>query len=535
MNTPLASRATGAVKRLALPIASALLMALPGCTDLTENPESAVTPENYYRTEEEVIGGLAAVYAQLRSTLWNYYNLSEVSTDEFIVPTRGNDWYDNGRWLEIHRQLWGATSPTGLEDINGAYVDAFTGVARANLLLEAMETVEVASRDVVVAEVRVLRAFYYYVLMDMFGNVPIVTTTEIVPRAPNTRAEIFDFIETELLESRDDLPVEWSASMDGRMTQGAVEAILASMYLNAEVFTGTVTEAGLQRGTAHWQDAIDAVDRILALGVYTLEPDWRSNFEADNHTSREIIMAVKYAPVPGIGFEMVYRGLHYNQTTPTPWNGFATIAETYYAFDTLALDNTTRPGSTLLISGDERHDIFLDGFQVNVQTGTPVNDRQGAPLFFSPEIGDATQATEGEGVRVYKWPEDPNHSGQWHGNDYAYFRLAEMYLIKAEALNELNQTAEAVTLVNLVRERVFEPDKPLDPGAFTQASFRDRILRERLNELTAEAKRRQDLIRHGKYLMPWSFKDAREPYRVLFPIPQTQIDANPLLVQNAGY
>ncbi|HVE77564.1 MAG TPA: RagB/SusD family nutrient uptake outer membrane protein [Gemmatimonadaceae bacterium] len=526
---PITPRVARTARRGAVALASALLVVVPGCTDLTENPESAVTPENYYRTSEEVIGGLAAVYAQLRSTLWNYYNLSEVSTDEFVVPTRGSDWYDNGRWLEIHRQTWEPASATGLEDINGAWVESFTGIARANLLLAALENVAVAQKDIVIAEIRTLRAFYYYTLMDMFGNVPIVTDVEIKQRAPNTRAEVFAFIEDELLEARDDLPPSWSASMNGRLTKGAAEAILANMYLNAQVFTGTVTATGLQPGPARWQDAIDAVDRILALGVYSLPTDWKANFRADNHLSPETIMAIKYAPVPGIGFEMVYRGLHYNQTTPTPWNGFSTIAETYYAFDTASV-----AANGILTSNDQRHDIFLDGPQVNVQTGLPITDREGTPLFYTPTIGDVTQARENEGVRVYKWPEDPNHSGQWHGNDYAYFRLAEMYLIKAEALNELNQTGAAVTLVNTLRARVFEPDRPLT-GTFTQASFRDRILRERLNELTAESKRRQDLIRHGKYLLPWSFKEQREAHRILFPIPQTQIDANPMLVQNPGY
>jgi hypothetical protein len=94
---------------------------LYGCTDLTEVPTSSIAPENFYKNEEEIIGGLAAVYAQLRSTTDDYYNVSEVSSDEYIVPTRGTDWYDNGRWLEIDRQVWGANTPSGLSDINGAW------------------------------------------------------------------------------------------------------------------------------------------------------------------------------------------------------------------------------------------------------------------------------------------------------------------------------------------------------------------------------------------------------------------------------
>lgn len=495
------------------------LLSLQACTELGETPVSAITPENFYKNEQEVIGGLASVYASLRGSLWNYYNLSEISSDEFIVPTRGSDWFDNGRWLQIHRQLWEANSSATGEDINGAWNDAFTGVARANVLLGAMQNISVTNEEIIDAEIRTLRAFYYYMLMDLFGGVPIATNTDIIPRERNTRAEVFAFIEQELLEVRNALPESWPDASNGRMTRGAATAILASLYLNAEVFTGTVDAGGLQRGTARWQDAADMADEILNSGEYSLATDWHSNFRYDNHLSPENIMVVKYIAEEGLGFEMIYRGLHYTQATPAPWNGFATIAETYYAFD----------------REDLRDDIFLVGQQYNVETGAPVDDRTGAPLFFTPEINDATAATEGEGVRIYKFPADPNASGQWHGNDYPYFRLGEIYLIKAEALNELGRTDEAITLVNTtIRARVFNPPKPL-PLGMSQAAFRDAILDERLFELTAEAKRRQDLIRHDKYLLPWSHKDQREPHRVLLPIPPGQMNANPLLVQNAGY
>lgn len=503
----------------ALIIGSPALLSLQACTDLGETPVSAITPENFYTNEQEVIGGLASVYASLRSSLWNYYNLSEISSDEFIVPTRGSDWFDNGRWLQMHRQLWEANSSVTGEDINGAWVDAFTGVARANVLLGAMQNVTVSNQAVIDAEIRTLRAFYYYMLMDMFGGVPIVTNTDIIPRERNTRAEVFDFIEQELLEVRDALPEQWPDADNGRMTRGAANAILASLYLNAEVWTGTVDVSGLQRGTARWQDAANMADEILNSGIYDLASDWKANFRFDNHLSPENILVVKYLAQEGIGFEMIYRGLHYSQATPAPWNGFATIAETYYAFD----------------RDDLRDDIFLVGQQYNVETGQAVNDRTGQPLFFTPTINDATAASEGEGVRVYKFPADPNASGQWHGNDYPYFRLAEIYLIKAEALNELGRTDEAITLINTtIRSRVFNPPEPLALG-MSQAAARDAILNERLFELTAEAKRRQDLIRHNKFLLPWSHKEQREPHRVIMPIPLAQLNANPLLVQNPGY
>jgi len=296
------------------------------------------------------------------------------------------------------------------------------------------------------------------------------------------------------------------------------------------VFKGTVTTAGLQPAAGRWQDALNAANAVINSGNYQLATDanmgcstpgcgWRKNFTADNNLSPEIIFAVKYAAVSGLGMNFVMRELHYNQFSPSPWNGFATLADTYAAFNT----------------NDQRKQIFLAGQQFNVLTGAPVNDRQGNPLYFDPNIPDVTAATEGAGVRIYKWPADPNHVQQDNGNDYAWFRLGEMYLIRAEAENELGQTAAAIADINILRARAFSPPQPLSAG-LTQQQVRDAILNERLFELTAEGKRRQDLIRMNKFTQgTWYAKTSSDAWKVLFPIPQTQIETNPLLVQNPGY
>jgi starch-binding outer membrane protein, SusD/RagB family len=509
------------------------LMLAPACTDLTEVPQSSITPNNFYRNETEAVGGLASVYAGLRNLDEEYYNLSEISTDEMIVPTRGTDWYDNGKWLDIHRQTWTANSPSALDNMNGAWTQMFNGVARANVVLDAMQNVNFASKPTIVAELRVLRAIYYFGLMDLFGGVPIVCPEtanpichgiEIEARERNTRAEVFKFIEDELNAARPDLPAKWDASMNGRITQGGVDALLASLYLNAQVFTGTVTQAGLQKGTARWQDAVTAADRILNSGNYSLATDWRSNFRADNGNSPENILTVKFLNQPGLGLHFVMESLHYNQYSggTTPWNGFSTLADTYAAFD----------------PADQRKQIFLAGPQVNLVTGQPVTDRAGNPLIFDPNITDDANAAENIGIRIVKWPVDPAHIDQENGNDYAVYRLAEIYLIKAEALNELGDQAGAIALINKVRARAFSPPKPL-ATTLSQQQVRDAVLNERLFELTAESKRRQDLIRMDKFISgSWAFKSAgaqTQPYRVLMPIPQTQLGTNPKLTQNPGY
>jgi hypothetical protein len=517
---------------------STVLLTTLGCTDLTESPSSTVTPDNFYRNEAEVLAGLASVYAQLRGTLDDYWYASEVSSDEIVVPTRGSDWFDNGQWLELKRQTWTASSPSGRAFMNGAWVTPFTGVARANIVLDALTRVNVANQATIVAELRTLRAFYYYMLMDMFGGVPVATDIEIKERPRETRDSVFKFIESELLAARADLPDSWRGTGTnlGRLTKGAADAILASMYLNAGVWmkeTGvsatsynTCLGVIVSGGVDACQAAINAADRIINSGEYSLSAPgtWRANFTADNENSPENILVVKFLSEPDVGLNFIMRALHYNQlTNASPWNGFATTAQIYSAFD----------------ADDQRRQMWLAGLQTNVETGAPVCERSPSPcgspgtvpLNFTTTINDITAATEGEGVRFYKWPADPNRpEGQLNGNDFAYFRYAEILLIKAEALNEQTPgSATALTLVNNVRARVFtvaEPRATID---------RAQILQERLFELATENKRRQDLIRHGVYTAAWDFKPAGAPHLILMPIPQAQLDANPLLVQNPGY
>ena len=516
-----------AVLAVALPAA----VVLPGCTDLDEETFGVITPDTFYSNEDEIVAGLAPVYAQLRSTLDNYHNLSQVTSDETVVPTRGSDWYDNGAWLALHRQTWDPAHG----DFNNAWNNAYTGVARANGLLQILEE-DPAGREGLIAELRGLRAFYYYQLLDLFGNVPVVgdEAGEYLadaedPPATEPRQAVFDFVVSELQAVRDELPTRSQAAGWGRITRGAADAMLANLYLNAGVFSTDSPNATSYNSCADvtiggqnaCQLAAEAAQRVISAGDYALADDWKSIFAPDNAENVEHIFVIPYLPEIGLGLNFIHRALHYNQFTPSPWNGFATLAETYYAFD----------------ENDLRRDIFLAGEQFNVETGEPIDNRQGERLNYTPEIGDVTNAAEGEGVRIYKFPADPNHVAEHNGNDYPLFRLGEMYLIRAEALNELNgPNAESISLLNDLRARVFEPDQPLSLGDYgSRQALRDAILQERLFELTYEAKRRQDLIRHGRFTQPWSFKNQSEPHRVLFPIPQPARDANPNLDQNPGY
>jgi hypothetical protein len=219
------------------------------------------------------------------------------------------------------------------------------------------------------------------------------------------------------------------------------------------------------------------------------------------------------------------RTLHYNQLNTgdgAPWNGFATTAETY---------------NTFANANDDRIIMWLQGPQKSFESGQFVNDRTGNPLNFSITIPDADAATEGHGVRFNKYPpqSSPPH-GSAQPNDFTFFRLSEMYLIKAEAENELGLPG-ALTDLNFIHTK--HQATPVAAGS--QQQIRDAILNERLLELSAEGKRRTDMIRHGKFLN-WTEASAHghvdksaDKFRVLFPISVNALGSNPQLVQNKGY
>ena len=516
-------------------LAPVLMVLLPNCTSLTEVPLDALTPETAFKTDAEILAGVAGVYAGLRSVEWvGYIVMEDLTTDAAIVPTRGNDWYDNGQWLDLHRQTWTANSAGSLAFVDGAWNDLFSGVAKTNLMIDviAKSGLAQARKDSTLAELRTMRAWYYYMLQDMFGGVPLVTTTALGQVGRVTRDSVFRFLEKELLASRPNLPDKWDAGNYGRVTKGAANAMLASLYINAGVFdkeTG-VNAAGYNTcsgvavtGGDACKGALDAANAVINSGQYSLSTNWGDNFSGTNKNSAENIFVVVHTSVgtSGIGGNWPMRTLHYNQLNTgwgSPWNGFATIAETYNALD----------------AADDRRIQWLVGQQKSFETNQNVNDRAGKPLIFTAVIADVNAANEAEGVRFNKFPPLASApTGNGHPNDFTFFRLAEMYLIKAEALLEQGSTAAAQVEFNRVHNLHDAPN----PVVVSRAA----ILKERLLELNAEGKRRTDMIRNGTFLT-WTEASANghknksaEAYRILFPISSNQLASNSLLKQNPGY
>jgi starch-binding outer membrane protein, SusD/RagB family len=487
----------------------ALALSFTACTDLVEKPYSEATPDNYFVNAASFEAALVPAYASLRNYIWNYWNLSEHTSDELQGPTRGGDWGDGGQWVRLnsHELL----PNEGL--INDLWSDLFTGVSRANNAIATFSGApdSVKEKALFIAEAKALRAFYYYLLCDTFGNVPIVTVAQSDPANPPaqaTRAEVVAFVESEMKAA---LPSLLDAPPSGRFSKGAANAVLAKLYLNSQAWTGT----------AKWAEAAAAADAVISSGKYSLTSNYFDNFKTSNDGSKEIILLAGFSSTKDLGFpnmNLYMRTLHYNQIPSSPWNGFTTIAEVYDSFD--AKD----PRRQVMWQGQQYADMTWPAANT---AGTPLNDRTGKPLAFTKAC-PITGADESNGIRVPKYQPDVAAPGGQGENDFAIFRLADIMLVKAEALVRSNNAAAALPVVNAVRARAgVAPLTSVDING---------IWKERTYEMFWEGVRRQDQIRFGKFTEGYTNKTAVSNAKVLlFPIPTGQLANNPKLKQNPGY
>jgi len=430
------------------------------------------------------------------------YSAIEVSSDELSIPQKGADWEDGGIWIRAHRHTW--TTLDG--PYNGAWNYSFGIIAQSNLLMQQFPDIEE-----LVAELKVLRALSYLWLIDNFGNVPIVREVDVVPNPPsNSRLEVFQFIENSVLENVELLT---RANTRTNLNYWTAHMILAKLYLNAEVYTGT----------ARWADAERVIDVIINEGPYSLAPNFFSNFATNNANSPENMFTLPYDANNAPGFNIHQMTFHYSsqqtfELQEQPWNGYAALEEFYNSYS----DNDVRKGS--LREGPQ---FASDGVTRLIDAAAEPNDPDGPPITFTPRINMlAPNAFRQAGTRINKF-EIQLGAGPDLNNDFPIFRYADVLLMKAEAAWRQGKTAEALAAVNMVRQRA-------DVPALTQLTP-EVLLAERGRELFAEGHRRTDLIRFGRFNAPWWEKPASAPFRNLFPIPQNQLLSNPNLTQNPGY
>ncbi|SMO62882.1 RagB/SusD family nutrient uptake outer membrane protein [Fodinibius sediminis] len=545
-----------------------LVVLLSSCTDLSETINSEVTSDQFFQTDEEFISALGDSYNVLSAwgTSGGWTAINEVATEEGIVTQKGTDWEDGGIWIRLQRHQQTYDDP----QYNAAWTFLYSGVNNSNRLIFQFESL-VESGDVdqeqagsFISELKVLRAFYYYMLLDGFGNVPIITSFQDAPEEPTQpssnfqegRNAVFDFVEKEILENLDAISNDPNSSY-GRVNQDVAHMILAKMYLNAHVYRDL--DPNSAEYASYLNSAIEHADAIIDSGHYSLASDYSANFATNNSSSPENIFVVPYDKVFLEGFNLAMMTLHYqSQSTydleAQPWNGFAAMEEMYSTY----IDPEKNPGPQGEVWGTEAtssedglnriqgtQDARLSNFIVGPQysssgerledPGSEDADPNGPPLTFTPEIKNlAPNGLRQGGARIGKF-EFASGANANLSNDYPIFRFADVLLMKAEALWRLNeQPGEALRLVNLVRQRA-----GVDNYSSLDAT---KILMERGREMFWEVTRRQDLIRFEgvnggatRFNDPWTFKSTSDPSKNVFPIPRDQLEANTQLVQNPGY
>jgi len=526
------------------------LLLITSCTKLDEKELvfDTATNQNFGQTDAEVVSLLAAAYTNLYGSFGSdgsIMRLEEVPTDEIVVPQRGPDWGDGGHWIRLKLHT---TQPNDGGPEN-TWSFLFKGVNTCNRVLTLLEPLGTPSSAKFISEIKALRAIYYYWLLDLFGNVPISTDfTKTDPPPNNTRKEVYDFVETELIAALPDLQ---KTGPDDNATYGRVnyytaEFVLAKLYLNAEIYTGTPATA------AQWDKTIAACDEIINSAKFALMLNYADNFKKDNKGSSEFIWVIPYDEIKATGFQLPHMTLHMaNQETykmgGQPWNGWASVQEFYNSY----IDPVQNPGPQGTVVGldpkglpitgtkDKRLSNFLVGPQFTSDGVSPLldgaadaTDPDGPQINFTPYINQLEPgAWRQSGARVGKWEFYRGMTGQL-SNDLVLFRYADIILTKAEALARKAANwndPTALALVNQIRT----VHGGVDPyTTMTAATF----LAERGREMFFETTRRQDQIRFGTYNTAFRFHPPDPDTHVnLFPIPESVLNANKNLTQNPGY
>ena len=480
---------------------SALILSGQACTDLTETTYDVIPTEDFGGTPDQQTALLGPLYSSLGDYFGRYAELNTV-TDEQVIPTRGGDWKDGDAWKRLKQHTW---TPAGDDDkFNGMWTWCYNSITSINQQLNGESITDESKRG----ELRVLRAFYHYVAMDHFRNIIIADKLGGDSPTQKSGAEVFAWIEKEVKEALPSLSEATGGAYYGRVNKYVANMLLAKLYINAQVYTGT----------PRWAEAKAQCDIIIASNKYELSDDFFSNFSTQNQASKENILAVPYDASKRGGFNMNMRTLHYlsqltYNTPQAPWNGYCTATEFYNSFA-----NT-----------DGRKKMWIVGQQFAAD-GKPLTD-DGRPFIFTPEIPSfempAGPTARLAGARSQKYEIQRNGASNDQDNDFVLFRLGDTYLLRAEANLRLGNTADAIKDVNIIRARA---------GAtpVTTLTLND-MLAERGWEMAWEYTRRQDLIRFGQFNKAWQFKDASPEFRNIFPILSSQLSLNPLLKQNPGY
>lgn len=534
--------------------ASFSLLSWTSCSSyLEENPKDRLDEETAYSTLSDVQkNGVLSLYNYvggyvdsqgLQGTGRGIYDLNTFTTDEAIMPTRGGDWYDGGFWQGLYLHRWGVNN----EAVYATWEYLYRTVILCNGSLERIQDfAEKHPEENVadcVAEVRALRAMFYYYIMDLFGSVPLIEKSDpaVEDIVQEKRSKVFNFIVKELTESSSLLSEERSNQPGvyyGRMTQPVVWFLLAKLALNAEVYTdddwtdgsrpdgrSIFFEVEGQRLNA-WQTVNYYCEKITAAG-YTLEKDYTANFAVFNESSEENIFVIPMSKTLYTNqFICLFRSRHYNHAKAYGLSGENGSSATKEVLETFGYDTP---------QVDARFDYCyfagpvkdLEGNQILLDDGV-------TPLVYEPwnvaldVSGKPYEKTAGARMKKYEVDKTGLKDGKLLDNDIVLFRYADVLLMQSEAKVRNGENGDAE--LNLVRSRV---------GMAPRTATLENLLDERMMELAWEGWRRQDMIRFGVFTRSYSCRPQlpgeENGYTTVFPIPEKVIDMNPQLHQHKGY
>ena len=489
-----------------------IALSIGACTDLQEELREDL-PETEKPDPDAL---LQSAYDAMRLPYQDqsrFWAAQEHTGDAAMGPTRGGDWDDNGIWRSLHNHSWDADH-------------AFLGSTFSELLQIVFATSNLLQFEPsagTAAESRFIRAYVVSSVLDGWGQVPYRKDgSSLLDDSDVLDAQsAIDLIMSEIDAIMADLP----AAPVNRANKDAAKVLKMRMLLNKGMY---LNRAAPTFDAGDMNAVIALADEIINSGNYSLATNYFDNFAPNNDAiSTENIWTAENVGGSNSGNvrSRWFCTLHYNQN-PSGWNGFTTLGDFYSSFS----DDDIRKGaeypSMTDVSGIRAG--FLEGQQFD-QDGTALQDRNGNPLAFTPEvaISETGANLEVTGVRVIKYPIDYNN-GDNVDNDYVYFRYADVMMMKAEALMRNGDSAGALAIVNEIRAS--RGTTALD--SIDEAT----MLAERGREFYWEGFRRTDLLRFGKFLDAWQEKGGESgSERLLFPIPAGSLASNPNLTQNPGY
>ena len=530
-------------------LAAPLMLCFSSCLD--ENPKDQLDQEAIYNNADNIYkNAVASLYNYigsnqesegLQGTCRGIYDYNTLTTDEAMIPIRGGDWYDGGLWENMYQHKWNAN------DINfyNVWKYLFKVIVISNQSLSIVDSHQTLlsaeqTRDFT-AEVRAVRALFYYYAMDMFGRVPIVTSYDVKLEqvTQSERSEVFKFIVDELQDVAPQLADEHSnkeGDYYGRVTRPVANFLLAKLALNAEIYTDdNWTDGKRQDGKSiyfnvngekknAWETCIWYCEQLRQEG-YELESDYASNFAVHNENSKENIFTIPLDKNLYLNeYHYLFRSRHYKHGGAyggSSENGTCATVSTVKAFG-YGTDNVDNRFKINFYADT----VLVDGKKIYLDNGKPLVYM---PLELKQNLSDSPyKQTAGARVGKYEVDRTAYSDGRQVDNDIVLFRYGDALLMEAEA--KVRNGEDGSIELNAIRDRVGMPH--------VEANL-DNILKERLLELVWEGWRRQDLIRFGKYTKTYDQRTPLEKestgFTTVFPIPQRCLDLNKKLKQNPSY